>query len=417
MNAPHTASFSPESVLDEHGLASVTLSASWFDGIATHEDQLHVEKLSVWRELDLLPPDIASNGVGMQAGDQAQQSIAAGETVGPWDKTRRVITHEKCFDRHYRRGPEVEPRLGRFYPQGFLHDVDSISREAIAPLRIVDLDNGRLTADLNHPLARFDLGIKLRLDQVLPGHDRRGGRCASPLDDLLQYPGLAAPLGDGRDTEFGDDAHGMARVDERPDTAFYAMSRLVQHLDTHALSIVNRLYRRLLPEQAEVLDLMASFDSHLQGIPLRKLHALGMNAEELNANRAASQRVIQDLNESPALPFPDASLDAIVCTASIEYLTRPHQVLNEALRVLRPGGVLAASFSNRWFPTKAIRIWSNLHEFERVGMVAQWLRQAGFSDLHTFSSRGWPRAADDRHANETPLCDPVYGVWGFKGPA
>ena len=32
----------------------------------------------------------------------------------------------------------------------------------------------------------------------------RGGRCISPLDELLQYPGLAAPLADGQDTDYGD---------------------------------------------------------------------------------------------------------------------------------------------------------------------------------------------------------------------
>jgi len=36
------------SVLDKHGLASVTLSAGWSDGRAAHEEQLHMEKFSVW---------------------------------------------------------------------------------------------------------------------------------------------------------------------------------------------------------------------------------------------------------------------------------------------------------------------------------------------------------------------------------
>ena len=67
-----------------------------------------------------------------------------------------------------------------------------------------------------------------------------------------------------------------------------------------------------------------------------------------------------------------------------------------------------------WFPTKAIRLWRELHEFERVGMVTQWLQQAGFTDLHTLSSRGWPRPADDPHADKTPYSDPVYAVWGCK---
>jgi hypothetical protein len=42
------------------------------------------------------------------------------------------------------------------------------------------------------------------------------------------------------------------------------------------------------------------------------------------------------------------------------------------------------------------------------------LQQAGFNDLHTHSSRGWPRSSDDPHAVKTPYSDPVYAVWGCK---
>ena len=86
----------------------------------------------------------------------------------------------------------------------------------------------------------------------------------------------------------------------------------------------------------------------------------------------------------------------------------------ETLRVLRPGGLFVVTFSNRWFPSKAIRIWSELHEFERVGMVTQWLQQTGFDRLRTFSSRGWPRPEDDPYAGETSISDPVYAVFGYK---
>ena len=104
----------------------------------------------------------------------------------------------------------------------------------------------------------------------------------------------------------------------------------------------------------------------------------------------------------------------VVCTASIEYLVRPQAVLTEVLRVLRPGGVFAVTFSNRWFPSKAIQVWTELHEYERLGMVTQWLQQAGFERLHTLSSRGWPRPESDAHFSETALSDPLYAVWGFK---
>ncbi len=406
-----------ETTLDDRGLASVTFTVNWSDDRATHEDRLHIENFSVWREAGILPPDIGLKIPGMRAGGQAQVMLQPGDVINTWERTRQISTKLSGFDRRHRKGLEVEPRLGRFYPAGFFQGIHGLFSDAALPARITRLRRDRMDVDLNHPLARFPMRVEFRLERRLPDLDRYGGDCTSPMDDLLRYPGLAAPLADGRDADYGDHGKGMLRIDNGPDALFYTRIRLVQHLDRRALETVNTLYRRLIPARAEVLDLMASFDSHLQGTSAGRLHVLGMNAEELSANRAADNRVAQDLNDSPALPFPTNSLDAIACTASIEYLVRPADVLAEARRVLRPGGVFAVTFSNRWFPSKAIAIWSELHEFERVGMITQWLRQAGFADLHTLSSRGWPRPADDLHAGETPHSDPVYAVWGFKAQA
>jgi SAM-dependent methyltransferase len=372
-----------DKVLESQGLAALTFTLQWSDGRAGHEDEMHFETFSVWREADFLPAEIGGKLVGMRAGDSAHAALPAGDVTGAWDATREVSGSPSRFDRAYRRGLVIEPRYGRFYPQGIFHGLQGIVREALEPARITALDDQTMRVDLNHPLARFPFRVACRVDRVLPGYDKRGGRCSSPLDDLLRHPGFAAPVQEGLDTSFGDDEHGMARMDEREDKLFYSNSRLVQHLDARALETVNALYARLLPGEADVLDL-------------------------------ATARVVQDLNLESTLPFEDASLDAVVCTASVEYLVQPRRVFAEVLRVLRPGGVFVSTFSNRWFPTKAIRIWGELHEFERVGMVTQWLRQAGFDRLHTFSSRGWPRPQGDPHSCETAGSDPVYAAWGFK---
>ena len=414
MNAISMHSQEEDAVLGSQGLAAMTFTLHWSDGRATHQDELHVPKFSVWREADFLAGGLGQKIPGMRVGDGAQAELSAGELTGAWDASQEFSTSPDHFDRQYRRGLTVEPRCGRFYPQGFFHGAHGVVREALEPARITGLDAEAMRVDLNHPLARFPVQVECQLEQVLPGADTRGGRCSSPLDDLAHYAGLAAPLADGTLTDFGDSDSGMARMDQREDSAFYARARMVQHLDARALETVNALYRRLIPAQAEVLDLMASYDSHLQGCDLRGLHVLGMNSDELGANAQATSDRVQDLNQSPRLPFNTASLDAVVCTASIEYLVRPQAVLTEVLRVLRPGGVFAVTFSNRWFPSKAIQVWTELHEYERLGMVTQWLQQTGFERLHTLSSRGWPRPESDAHYSETALSDPLYAVWGFK---
>ena len=403
-----------EDMPEERGLASATLTLNWSDDRARHEDRLHVASFSVRQLAELLPPDIALKIPGMRTGEQTRAELRPGDAVDAWEPNRQKSMKPCGFDRSHRLGLEVQPRVGRFYPRDCFQGVYDVRGESMAPARITGLTIEWMDVDLNHPLARFPMQLGFRLERIMPGLDRNGGDCNSPLDDLFQYPGLAAPLPDNRDTDYGDHGNGMSRLDDRPDLLFYAEARLVQHLDARALETVNALYRRLIPAQAEVLDLMASFDSHLQGVSTSRLHVLGMNAEELAANRAANNSWVQDLNESPALPFKTDSLDALVCTVSIEYLVRPANVLEEALRVLRPGGVIVLAFSNRCFPSKTIAIWTELHEFERVGMLTQWLRQAGFADLHTFSSRGWPRPPRDPQTWLTAYSDPVYAVWGFK---
>jgi hypothetical protein len=414
MNAISMQKPEDDKVLESQGLAAMTFTLSWSDGRATHQDEMHVEKFSVWREADFLPTGIGPKIAGMRAHDCVQAALSAGELTGSWDAGRQFSAEPSGFDRHYRRGLQVEPRCGRFYPQGFFHGVHGVVREALEPARIVALDSEQMRVDLSHPFARFPVQVQCKLNRVLPGSDQRGGRCTSPLDDLVRYPGLAAPLADGTPTDFGDSGNGMSRMDQREDPLFYTTPRMVQHLDARALETVNALYRRLIPAQADVLDLMASHDSHLQGCSPRSLRVLGLNAPELDANAAATARLVQDLNQSKTLPFDDASVDAVVCTASVEYLTQPRDIFTEVLRILRPGGVFIATFSNRWFPTKAIQVWGELHEFERVGMVTQWFQQAGFCGLHTLSSRGWARPQDDPHYGETAVSDPVYAVWGLK---
>lgn len=140
-----------------------------------------------------------------------------------------------------------------------------------------------------------------------------------------------------------------------------------------------------------------------------------MNATELEANAQLVERVVQDLNRSSVLPWEENHFDAVICSLSIEYLVDPVAVLRDVRRVLRLGGLFVITFSNRWFPTKAIQIWSELHEFERMGLVLEWFHAAGgYRDLGTWSLRGLRRPANDAYAARLPFADPVYAVWGSK---
>lgn len=183
------------------------------------------------------------------------------------------------------------------------------------------------------------------------------------------------------------------RADPEPDGDFYAAPRLVTHIDAGAIRAVGELYAELGLD-GRVLDLMSSWVSHFERPPA-ELVALGLNAAELAANTAATERILHDLNADPRIPLRDADVDAVVCCVSVDYLVDPVAVLAEAARVLRPHGTLAITYSNRCFPTKAVRGWLMLDDAGRGALVAELLRRAGGFTEPEVALRTPPHSAGD----------------------
>ena len=190
-------------------------------------------------------------------------------------------------------------------------------------------------------------------------------------------------------------------MDESDDRLFYAQPRLVNHIDDAAIAAIGELYRRLLPESGHVLDLMASWVSHLPaGARYAGVTGLGLNAVELERNPALTRRTVHDLNRDPALPYATGEFDGAVASVSVQYLTQPVAVFAEVGRVLRPGAPFAVTFSNRMFPTKAVLAWRMLDDEGRANLVALYFGESG-----AFAT---PRAFDLSPA--PGRSDPVYAV-------
>jgi SAM-dependent methyltransferase len=192
------------------------------------------------------------------------------------------------------------------------------------------------------------------------------------------------------------------RADDAPDPVFYGPPRLVTHIDDRAIAAVGALYAELgidgsAPGPRRVLDLMSSWVSHFR-TPPSELVVLGMNADELAANPAATERLVHDLNADPRVPLPDADVDAAVCCVSIDYLTRPIEVLTDVGRVLRPGGTLAITYSNRCFPTKAVRGWLATDDEQHGVVVAELVRRTGLFDEPRVTLRTPPGRGDPLYA-------------------
>jgi SAM-dependent methyltransferase len=190
------------------------------------------------------------------------------------------------------------------------------------------------------------------------------------------------------------------RADPDPDDLFYRPPRLVTHIDEAAIAAVGALYDELHLGDGAVLDLMGSWVSHFR-TPPRWLTVLGMNAAELAANDQAHERVVRNLNADPSLPFPDDTFDAAVCCVSIDYLVRPIEVFTEVARVTRRGGPLVCTFSNRCFPTKAIRGWLATDDATHAAIVVEYFHRSG----------AWDEPVAERRTAIGHRGDPLWAVW------
>ncbi len=218
-----------------------------------------------------------------------------------------------------------------------------------------------------------------------------------------------------KELSWGEDA--FSRWDENSDSIFYSRDRLVNHVDSFALTRIESLIEKLITgDQPVVLDLMAGWDSHWpkDRRPL-KMVGLGLNENELKYNKGLTEFVIHDLNHDPHLPFSDNIFDAVLNTVSVDYLIKPVEVFQEVRRVLKPGGLFLVIFSNRLFPQKAVKIWRQASEEERLILVEDYFKLAGgFQTPQVWVSKGGLRPKDDKYFAMGIPGDPVYAVYAGK---
>ncbi len=393
-------------------MASVECALAWDSPHASHTDRYLFDKVDFWR--DVFPNNQGDELNRLAPGDVAETSLTPGAVAGPYDSGQIKTLDRERVALKLRSGHTVRPHRGRFYPRGLAAGATDSFPGDIRPFRYLEPDSAHCALDLNHPLARFGGRFTTRVIETLEAREEHGGRCNDILHDMASNgPGLQAALADA-DTDFFTDSP-FTRDDEFDDSAFYLQPRLVNHIDTTAIAHITALYRRFLRPGMQVLDLMSSWTSHLPSEMLElEVTGLGMNAVELERNERLSKRIVHDLNRDAALPLAAHSFDIALCTVSVEYLVHPVEVFSEVARVLRPGAPFVVTFSERWFPPKVIRLWTELHAFERMGLVIDYFRKTGrFGDLHTESVRGYPRPADDKYARSLRDSDPVYAVWGY----
>jgi len=397
-------------------LANAEFFIRWQSVDALHIDHVYFAAVDFRR--DIFPADLGERLLAAGPGVTIETTMAAGELIpGVAAENHRELPRrgvDTAFTTRHLPGPF----RGRFYPRGWLADctpVGGLLKGDMQPFRVAGLSDNRIRIDLNHPLAAYPLTVGGNILEIPVIPDQHGVRCNDVIAGIArQGPGMQCRPGEGSVDFIHPRA--FAREDDSSDADFYWTPRLVQHLDARACEIINDRYRRSIAPGARVLDLMSSWVSHLDGIAdSTRVSGLGMNAVELAGNTQLVDYAVQDLNREPRLPYADGSFDVVVCSVSVEYLVFPFDVLAEVARVLKPGGQCIVTFSDRWFPPKVIGLWTELHPFERLGLVLEYFRQTRqFADMITESWRGWPCPEDDKYYPRRRAADPVFAVSGQR---
>jgi hypothetical protein len=392
-------------------LADLNLTLTWKKQGITHTDIYFADEANLYR--DIFPKEMAGNLLNRSMGDKRSWSFKPGKLIPSHsDINVRAVRPSQCNLRHIPGHPPL-PRAGRFYPKGILSGIAGVFSENITPFRVLDSNEQRVIVDFNHPLSDVPLDISIEILDIKPKKKERGGMCTDWIEQLTSGPGIQSRPVENPVDFFSDNP--FFRNDEKPDASFYSNKRIISHIDETARRNLSELYGKRIERQSLVLDLMSSWQSHLpDDLVIKGLHGLGMNRDELAANPRLSEYRVHDLNLDPSLPYGEGAFDTVICSLSVEYLIRPFDVFKEVYRVLKPGGQFIVTFSNRWFPTKAIGLWAGLHEFERMGLVMEYYLASGFGDIETLSLRGYPRPYMDDYFPALKQSDPLYLVQGAK---
>ena len=204
---------------------------------------------------------------------------------------------------------------------------------------------------------------------LLPGADQELARDLARLDDVRAARAEAASR------YFSDNA---ARWDE-------LRSLYVKEEDVEAamLRLMGGDPIRLL------VDLGTGTGSVLKSFAATAGQAIGIDSSRAmlaiaraNMDRLSARHIQVRHGDLYALPFADASADAVTIHQVLHYLDDPGRALNEAARILEPGGrLLIADFA----PHELEQLREQ-HAHRRLGVaaehLAQWLQRAGLSLVH-----------------------------------
>lgn len=179
----------------------------------------------------------------------------------------------------------------------------------------------------------------------------------------------------------------------------------VEGMAQHLLRIRGRVTTEFLPDRGRVLEVGPG-----EAVFGRK----GCEFVAINVSRRGEPQVFAD---GQALPFRDATFDAVVATEVIEHVRYPYKLLRELRRVVRPTGRVLLSTPNVATPVNRVALAlfglfpddRTLHDGQDVGHLHFFTRRSFLEAVRTGGfrvSREWDfllQVLPGRYLYETPL--------------
>ena len=375
--------------------SDIKISAAWHSNTCRHREDHYFQRVDIEHRIDIGRQTIEP--AALQSGKPYRLKLLPGDLIPARDLG---------FVRTLARPSVSSVRrlvVGQYYPtELFLPAADGMS----GYVQLTDLHDNELSIDMNHPLSDSLIHIDIR---IIDQHESTAMlKLAECLQIMLRDgPGMQAcnilP-------EYTINADNTRRLDETDDALHYQQPDFEDTFDRIGGQALSDAYAEFLQPGMRILDIMCGAQSYLPS-RISGLHAtgIGLNEQELQANRQLAEYFVHNVNRDRKLPFEDNQFDAIVFTAAVEYLVDPHETFRELHRITRPNGTIIVSFTDHWNSYKNIALWQELPLFERLRLVMTYLGQGGnISKPGTLTIRGLERDTEDRRYPDKPEADPVF---------
>jgi FKBP-type peptidyl-prolyl cis-trans isomerase 2 len=207
--------------IDSDNIVDVVFHLKWKSDNGIHTDGYQASRINIWR--DFLPPLLLDNLKGRQVGERIEIRLNADDALPKFDEKNVFQIKRSQFNSQVNANTSAQPAVGRFYPKGLLKDIPGVFRVNVQPFRCVQLTNGHMQVDFNHPLSGKDLVLSALIGKVENKMIERGGSSVDWMEVLTTGPGMQERWRNQQTDFFSAEA--FTRDDEAPDAQFYRNPR------------------------------------------------------------------------------------------------------------------------------------------------------------------------------------------------